>query len=206
MRSVEREDLAPSVHALFRSVQRAMPIKEPVTRAVVAVEFIRLAMSLQLILMQVYLLRARRSVVIPKKAEEWTRECPGQVDRGNRGLVVELVLTHHDPPAPELDTCVYIGPLAGVDERMATARAGAEEPDHAILARLRPHPLHRCRRISDDLRVRNAAIGTDLRRHIVGIGLRRNARKGWHRSPDSRCGQIGGLPRCRIHSSPADDG
>src|SRR5581483_5264560 len=95
MLAEEREHLAPTVHGLLGPVQRPVPIEEAVAGAVIAVELVILAVLLQLGLVLVDLLRARRAVVIAEQAEQRTTEILGHVDRGNRRLVVELLLAHH---------------------------------------------------------------------------------------------------------------
>ena len=69
MLAVEGEHLAPAVHALLGPVQRPVPIEEAVAGAVIAVELMVLAVLLQLGLMLIDLLGARRAVVIAEQAE-----------------------------------------------------------------------------------------------------------------------------------------
>src|ERR1043165_5853738 len=64
----EREHLAPGVHRLLAAVERPVPIIEAVAGAVVAVEFVGLAVLLQRRLMLVHLLGARRAVVVAEDA------------------------------------------------------------------------------------------------------------------------------------------
>ena len=54
---------------------------------------------------------------------------------------------------------------------MPSARAGAEDTDLAIVARLRPHPFHSGFSVAHDLRVRHAALSAHFRCDIVRIAL-----------------------------------
>src|ERR1700756_4968924 len=123
----ESKNLAPAVHRLLRPVKRPVPIEEAVAGAVVAMEFMNLAVLFQLGLVLVHLLRARRPIVIAEQAEQRTRKVLGHVDRRNRRLGVELLLAHHHAAAPELDAGVDVLFLVGVNEGVPAARAGAEQ-------------------------------------------------------------------------------
>src|ERR1700742_5136339 len=103
MLAEEGKRLGPTVHRLFGAIERPVPVVEAVTSAVVAMEFVILAVLLQLGLVLVDLLRARRAIVVAEQAEQRTREVLGHVDRCDRRLVVEFFLAHHDAAAPELD-------------------------------------------------------------------------------------------------------
>src|SRR5262245_20909896 len=70
MLAEEREHLAPRIHRLFGPVERPVPVIEAVARAVVAIEFVGLAVLLQRGLVFVHLLRARRAVVVTEDAEQ----------------------------------------------------------------------------------------------------------------------------------------
>src|SRR5215471_15748569 len=63
----EAEDLAPTVHRLLGTVERALVVEEPVAGAVVAVELVRLAVPLQLRLMLVDLLGRRVLVLVAEE-------------------------------------------------------------------------------------------------------------------------------------------
>src|SRR5690349_20066472 len=84
----EREDLAPRVHRLFGAIERPMPVIEAVAGAVVAIELIGLAVLLQLGLVLVHLLGARRAILIAEDADQRTGEILGHVDRRHRRLCV----------------------------------------------------------------------------------------------------------------------
>src|SRR5215472_14855138 len=142
MLAVEGEHLAPAVHALLGPVQRPVPVEEAVAGAVIAVELVILAVLLQFGLVLVYLLGAWRAVLIAEQAEQRTRKVLGHVDRRDRSLLVQLFLAHHHAAAPELDAGVYVFLLAGIDEGVPAAGAGAEDADLAVVTRLRPHPFH----------------------------------------------------------------
>src|ERR1700732_5587288 len=121
MLAEEGKHLAPAIHGLFGSVQRPVPIPDAVAGAVVAVELVRLAVLLELGLMLVHLLGARRAVVIAEDADERAREVLGHLDRRDRRLGVELLLAHHHAAAPQLGAGVDVLSLAGIDEGMAGA-------------------------------------------------------------------------------------
>src|ERR1700756_2897154 len=138
MLAEEGKDLAPGIHALLHAVDRPVPVEEAVAGAVVAMEFVSLAVLLQLGLVLVDLLGARGAVVIAEDADQRAREVLGHVDWRDRRLVVQLLLAHHHTAAPELGAGVDVVPLAGIDEGVAAAGAGAEQPDLAVMTRLRP--------------------------------------------------------------------
>jgi hypothetical protein len=58
-----------------------MPIEEAVAGAVVAVEFVRLAVLLEFGLMLVHLLGARRAILVAEQAEQRAAEVLRHVDR-----------------------------------------------------------------------------------------------------------------------------
>src|SRR5437762_8921200 len=70
MLAEEGEHLAPAVHRLLGSVERPVPIEEGVAGAIVAIELVHLATLLELGLVLVHLLGARRAVVIAEYAEQ----------------------------------------------------------------------------------------------------------------------------------------
>src|ERR1700754_3098612 len=96
MLAEERKRLGPAVHGLLGPVQRPVPIVEAVAGAVIAVELVGLAVLLQLGLVLVDLLRARRAIVIAEQAEQRAAEVLGHVDRRHWRLGVELFRAHHD--------------------------------------------------------------------------------------------------------------
>ncbi len=71
--------------------------------AVVAMELVVLAVLLQLGLVLVHLLRARRAVVVAEQAKQRAAQVLGHVDRRDRLFRVELLLAHHHAAAPMLD-------------------------------------------------------------------------------------------------------
>src|SRR5579859_5993120 len=119
------EYLAPAIHGLFRPVQRTVPIEEAVAGAVVAMEFVVLALLLEFGLVLIHLLGTRRPVIVAEQSEQRTVEILCHVDRRNRRLVVEFFLAHHDPTAPQFHAGVDIHLLAGINEGVAAARAGS---------------------------------------------------------------------------------
>src|SRR4051794_38614223 len=100
MLAEEGEQLAPAIHRLLGPVDRPVPIEEAVTGAVVAMELVRLAVLLELGLVLVHLLGARRAVVIAEYADQRTRKILGHLDRRDRRLGIELFGTHHHAAAP----------------------------------------------------------------------------------------------------------
>src|SRR5262249_54987657 len=132
-----------------------------------------LAMFLELGLVLVHLLGARRAIVVAEYADERAAEVLGHVDRRDRRLGVELLLAHDDAAAPELGAGIDVLPLAGIDEGVPATGAGAEQPHLAVVIGLRAHPLHRGLGIADHLGVGNAAVGTHLGGDIVRVTLSR---------------------------------
>src|ERR1700761_4086529 len=100
MLAAECEDLAPAIHGLFRPVQRTMPIEEAVARAIVAMEFVILALLLEFGFVLIHLLRAWRPVIVAEQTQQRTVEILCHVDRRHRRLVVELFLAHDNAAAP----------------------------------------------------------------------------------------------------------
>src|ERR1700676_1004902 len=99
MLAEESEYLAPAVHGRLGPVQRPVPVPDSVAGAVVAVELVRLAMLLELGLVLVDLLGARRAVVVAEDADQRAAEVLGHVDRRDRRLGIELLLAHHHAAA-----------------------------------------------------------------------------------------------------------
>src|SRR6185312_13411653 len=133
MLAEEGEHLAPAIHGLLGPVQWPVPVEEAVAGTVVAVELVVLAMLLQLGLVLVDLLGARRAIVIAEKSQHRAAEVLGHVDRRDRRLFVELFLAHHHAAAPEFDAGVNVFSLAGIDEGVTAAGAGAENADLAVM-------------------------------------------------------------------------
>jgi hypothetical protein len=75
--------------------------------------------------------------------------------------------------APEVDACVDVFPLAGIDEGVPTTRTGAENADLAIVIGLRAYPLHCGLGIADHLGVGNAAVGAHFGGDVVWVALAR---------------------------------
>src|ERR1043165_6024504 len=169
----ERQHLAPAVHRGLGPVERPMPVPDAMAGAVVAVELVSLAVLLERGLVLVYLLRARRTVVVAEDPDQRAAQIPGHVDRRDRRLGVELLLAHHDAAAPQVGTGVDVLFLTRIDEGVAAARAGAEYADLAVEAGLPAHPLHRRLGIADHLRIGNAALGTHLGGDVVRIAVAR---------------------------------
>src|SRR3954468_20870913 len=163
--------LAPAIHALLGPVERPVPVEEAVTGAVIAVELVTLAVFLERSLVLVHLLRAWRAVVVAEEADQRTAQVRRHVDRRDRRLLVELLLGHHHAAAPEVRARIDVFFLARIDERMPAARAGAENADLAIEARLAAHPLHGGFGVADHLRVRNSALGPHLGGDVIRIAL-----------------------------------
>src|SRR5689334_2831781 len=72
--SEEGEHLAPTVHRLVGPVERPVPVEDAVAGPVVAVEFVSLAVPLELGLVPVHLLGARRAVVVAEDTEQRAAE------------------------------------------------------------------------------------------------------------------------------------
>src|SRR5690606_27751776 len=95
MLAEEGEHLAPAIHGGFGPVERPVPVPDAVAGAVVAVKLGALAVPLQLGLVLIHLLGARRAVVVAEDADDRTGQVLGHVDRRDRRLGVELLLGHH---------------------------------------------------------------------------------------------------------------
>src|SRR5579871_184884 len=132
MFAIEREHLVPAIHALLGPVERPVPIEEAMAGAVIAMELIILAVLLQLGLVLIHLLGARRAIIIAEQAKQRTRQVLGHVDGRYGRLGVELLLAHDHAAAPQLDAGVDVLLLAGVDESVPAAGAGSEDANLAV--------------------------------------------------------------------------
>src|SRR5450631_1553681 len=141
MLAEEGEQLAPAIHCLLGPVEWPVPIEDAVASTIVAVELVHLAVLLELAPVLVHLFRARRAVVVAEYAEQRAAEVLRHFDRRDGRLGIELLLAHHHAAAPEVDACVDVFPLAGIDEGVPTTRTGAENADLAIVIGLRAYPL-----------------------------------------------------------------
>src|SRR5688572_9431789 len=171
MLAVERPDLAPGIHRLLGPIERPVPIEEAMSGAVVAVELIILAVLLELGLVLVHLLRARRAVVVAEDAEQRAGEVLRHVDRRDGSLRVELLFGHHHTASPLLDASIDILALAGINEGVPAARAGADETNLAVVTGLRAHPFHGAFGIADHLRVGDTALRTYLCGDVVRVAV-----------------------------------
>src|SRR5258708_35363346 len=143
MLAEEGEHLSPAVHRLLGSVEWRVPIKDAVASTVVAVELVHLAVLLELALVLIHLLGARRAVVVAEYAEQRAAEVLRHLDRRDGRLGIELLRAHHHAAAPEVDAGVDVFPLAGIDEGVPATRTGAENANLAVVIGLRAYPLHR---------------------------------------------------------------
>src|SRR6516164_5307268 len=128
MLAEEGEHLAPAIHRLFRPIEWPVPIEDAVAGTIVAVELVRLAVLFQFRLVLVDLFGRRRPIVVAEYADEGATEVFRHVDRRHRRLGVEFFLPHHHPSAPEFGAGVDVLSLAGIDEGVPAAGAGAENP------------------------------------------------------------------------------
>src|SRR5947208_5628143 len=142
MLAEEGEHLAPAVHRLLDPVERPVPIEEGVAGAIVAIELVHLATLLELGLVLVHLLGARRAVVIAEYAEQRAAQVLRHLDRRDGRFGIELLLVHHHAAAPEFDAGIDVLPLAGIDEGVPATRTGAENADLAVVVGLRAYPLN----------------------------------------------------------------
>src|SRR5260370_18657720 len=173
MLAEEGEHLAPAIHCLLGPVEWPVPIEDAVAGSVVAVELVHLAVLLELGLVLIHLLGARRAVVVAEYAEQRAAEVLRHFDRRDGRLGIELLLAHHHAAAPEVDACVDVLPLAGIDEGVPTTRPAAENADLAIVIGLRAYPLHCGLGVADHLRSGNAAVGAHFGRDVVCVALAR---------------------------------
>src|ERR1700681_1762221 len=133
MLAKEGEHLAPAIHCLLGSVEWPVPIEDAVAGTVVAVELVHLAVLLELGLVLVHLLRARRAVVVAEYAQQRAAEILRHLDRRDGRLGIELLLAHHHAAAPEVGAGIDFLPLAGIDEGVSATRTGAEKADLAVV-------------------------------------------------------------------------
>src|SRR2546428_6177020 len=101
MLAEEGEHLAPAIHCLLRPVEWPVPIEDAVAGAVVAVELVHLAVLLELGLVLVHLLGARRAVVVAEYADQRVAEVLRHLDRRDGRFGIEFLLAHYHAAAPE---------------------------------------------------------------------------------------------------------
>src|SRR5260370_16453053 len=116
MLAEEGDHFDPAIHCLLGPVEWPVPIEDAVAGSVVAVELVHLAVLLELGLVLVHVLGARRAVVVTEYAEQRAAEVLRSLDRRDGRLGIELLLAHHHAPAPELDAGIDVLPLAGIDK------------------------------------------------------------------------------------------
>src|SRR6266851_1677809 len=133
MLAEEGEHFAPAIHCLLGPVEWPVPIEDAVAGTIVAVELVHLAVLLELGLVLVHVLGARRAVVVTEYAEQRAAEVLRHLDRRDGRLGIELLLAHHHAAAPELDAGIDVLPLAGIDEGVPATRTGAEDADLAVV-------------------------------------------------------------------------
>src|SRR5271166_104398 len=126
MLAEKREYLAPAIHRLLGPIKRPVPVEEAVTGTIVAVELVLLAVPLELGLVLVHLLGARCAIVVAEQASQRAGQVLRHVDRRDGRFGVELVLAHHDAAAPQFGAGIDVLALAGIEEGVPSARAGAE--------------------------------------------------------------------------------
>src|SRR6266446_4337204 len=173
MLAEEGEYFAPAIHCLLGPVEWPVPIEDAVAGTIVAVELVHLAVLLELGLVLIHLLGARRAVVVTEYAEQRAAEVLRHLDRCDRRLGIELLLAHHHAAAPQLDAGIDVLLLAGIDEGVPAAGTGAENADLAVVIGLRAHPLHGSLGIADHLGVGNAAVGAHFGGDVVWVALAR---------------------------------
>ena len=163
--------LAPAVHCLLGPIKRPVPIEEAVAGTVVAVKLVRLAVLLEFLLVLVHLLRARCAIFVAEQAEQRAAEVLRHVDRRDGGLGIQLLRSHHHAACPQLGAGVDVLSLAGIDEGMPTARAGAKKTNLAVVIGLRAHPFHGGFGIADHLGIANATLGAHLGGDVVRVAV-----------------------------------
>src|SRR5438552_6141635 len=173
MLAEEGEHLAPAIHCLLRPVEWPVPIEDAVAGTVVAVERVYLTVLLELGLVLVHLLGARRAVVVAEYAEQRAAQVLRHLDRRDGRFGIELLLVHHHAAAPEFDAGIDVLPLAGIDEGVPATRTGAENADLAVVVGLRAYPLHCGLGIANHLGVGNAAVGAHFGGDVVRVTLAR---------------------------------
>src|ERR687885_1228394 len=137
MRAEEGEHLAPAVHRLLRTVRRRVVVEEAVPGPVVAVELVGLALLLQLCFQRVDLLGRRALVVVAEQPEHRRLEVLGVLDGRDRLAGREILLVGDDAPAPQVADGREARYAAADQVSVATAGAGANDPDLASAGRQR---------------------------------------------------------------------
>src|ERR1700722_7650199 len=169
MPAEEGEYLAPAIHRLLGPIKRPVPIEEAVAGPVVPVEFVSLAVLIELGFVLTHLLGAWRPILGDEWGQGRAAEVLRHVDRRDGRLGIELLLAHHHAPSPQLNGSIDIFPLAGIDEGVAATRARAEKTNLAVMIGLRAHPLHPAFSVPNHLRVSDAALGARLGGDVIRI-------------------------------------
>ena len=128
----EGPDLAPAVHGLLLAIHGPVIIEEAVTRAIVAVELVILAVFLQFLFVLVHLFRRWRLVIVAEETQQGARQVGSVVEGGHRLIGGQIIPGSHNPAAPAVDGGVEALNTAGGEEGKAAAGAGAEDAHLAV--------------------------------------------------------------------------
>ena len=99
----KRKDFLPAVHCLLLAIRAPVIIEESMTRAIVSMEFIILAMLLKFGLVLIDLLRRGVAIVIAEYPQDGAGEISGLIQRRYREIRIQILWLHHYPSTPTVD-------------------------------------------------------------------------------------------------------
>src|SRR5688572_32030533 len=97
------EDFLPAVHCLLLAIRAPVIIEESMTRAIVSMELIILAMLLKFGLVLIDLLRRGVAIIIAEYSQDWAGEISGVIQRRDREIGIQILRLHHYPSTPTVD-------------------------------------------------------------------------------------------------------
>ena len=109
MTTEEVVNLVPAINRLFSAIARTVPIKEGMTRAIIAIELIGLAMLLQDRFGFIHLLDVRLRIFIAEETEHWRLQIRRQINRRDRTLRPGTILVREWNGALERVTVLDVG-------------------------------------------------------------------------------------------------
>src|SRR5207244_11772794 len=123
----KREELLPSVHRLLRAIGGAVVIEEAVSRAVVAMELVRLAVLFELLLVLVHISRGRSLVLVAEQTQERRLEVLRVFDRRHRLLRRQLLFRCDNTTTPQIGDGAETLCSRRCKERVPPTRARAHD-------------------------------------------------------------------------------
>ena len=99
----KRKDFLPAIHCLLLAIGAPVIIEKSMSRAIISMEFIILAMLLKFGLMLIDLLRSGIAIVIAEYSQDGAGEIPGVIQRRDGEMGIQILRLHHHTPTPTVD-------------------------------------------------------------------------------------------------------